>query len=95
MSTTAITPSESVAERSVERLPNGMRVAKMPNLDWYSEHFDELMAEYPGEWIAIADQRLLAHAKSPESLAQVLRTEHPGTSALIVRCSLEAWAPYK
>ena len=94
MSTVAA-PARNTRHRTVERLPNGMRIAKMPNLDWYTEHFDELMAEYSGEWLAIADQSLLAHAKSPESLAHILRTEHPGVSALIVPCSLEAWAPYK
>jgi len=33
----------------------------MSNLDWISAHAAELQAAYPGEWIAVADEQVIAH----------------------------------
>jgi hypothetical protein len=91
----AVGESDHQTQSSGVVMPGGLRVGRSPDLDWYFDHLDELIAEYPGEFVGIWKQRVLAHAKTAEQLAETLRKTYKGIPALFVRCSWEGWEPYK
>ena len=76
-------------------MPNGVRIARSPDLDWYFDHLDELIEKYPNECLAIKNQRVLAHAPTHLELADQLPEEHRKVGALIVRASWDGWESYK
>ena len=34
------------------------------DMKWAREHYSELLAQYPNQWVAIYNQRVVAHGKS-------------------------------
>ena len=55
--------------RSVERSGTATS-AHLAAMDWLTSH-PEALADYEGEWVAVADGRVLAHG---ESVAEVVRS---------------------
>jgi hypothetical protein len=69
-------------------------VTSMRNLDWFLAHFDELVERYPGEWLAIQDDEVIAHDLSAEALGKKIRAMGP-VRVFITRAHPDAWLPYK
>lgn len=66
----------------------------MPNLDWFLANFDELVAQYPGEWLAIVNQEVVGHSRSPVELGQQLRARGL-TQVFLALADADALAAYK
>jgi hypothetical protein len=64
-----LTPAEhqEIAER--------MRVFEEDTV-WVEEHYDELLAKYPEEWIAVDHKQVIAH--DPDFFALIARVPTPG-----------------
>jgi hypothetical protein len=54
-------------------------------MDWYLEHLPTLALEFPGEWLAIVDNEVVAHAATTEQLAQ--QVEALGLRRVFVACA--------
>ncbi len=39
---------------------------------WVSDHFDELIEQYGGDWIAVVGERVVAHAPTTPELREML-----------------------
>jgi hypothetical protein len=63
----------SITQESVEKATIGQSQPGRPTaLDWYLANFDRLVEEYPGEWLAIVGQEVIAHAPSTAALRKEL-----------------------
>lgn len=51
-------------------------MADETGLDWVEANFKELRATYPGEWIAVVDEQVIAHAPSGKELRELLINMH-------------------
>lgn len=67
-----------------------MKPIAFPNLDWFLANFDHLCEEYQGAWLAIVDQRVVAHAQTAGELSALIRQSGIKTP-FITRASREAW----
>lgn len=38
------------------------RTVRTTELDWFTSHFEELESQYAGQWLAIVDSKVVAHA---------------------------------
>jgi hypothetical protein len=59
-------------------------------MDWFLAHFDDLCTQYPGEWLAIKNCAVVAHAATPIALreaVQALGVKRP----FVTKASAEAW----
>ncbi len=41
--------------------------------EYLQAHYDELLAQYPDEWVAILNEQLVGHAPDPGKLCEQLR----------------------
>lgn len=69
-------PSEHVG-----RIREGWKVPREVNsLEWLSRHLSDLRARYPGQWIAVVEDEVVAASKNLADLLQQVRdsgVEHP------------------
>lgn len=49
------------------------------NSHWINEHMNELQEKHPGEFIAVDDQKIIAHGEEQDEVIEKAnkRTEHP------------------
>jgi hypothetical protein len=47
------------------------------NSDWIEEHLEELLQQYDGQWIAVANQQLIAHDPDPEVVSRQVQGYDP------------------
>jgi hypothetical protein len=67
---------------------------RLSDQDWYLANFQRLVAEYPDQWLAIRHGSVIAAARTPSELRELLRTASPQRS-LIVRADPSALMGYK
>jgi hypothetical protein len=60
---------EYLAQHSPEMLTEPVSDAEA---NWVSHHYDELWQQYPGEWIAVANERVIDHNISLVALRDAL-----------------------
>jgi Family of unknown function (DUF5678) len=53
--------------------------------DFYELHHDELLEQYPEEWVAILDQAVVAADPNPETLIATLRQRGLPTERALVQ----------
>lgn len=46
------------------------------NSKWLSSHYGELAKKYEGEWVAVLDEKVVAHSKDLKSLRESLRKKY-------------------
>ena len=89
----------SIAERlpaaSSETRPK-TRPAGIPgDHDWVLENFDNLLSQFPDQWIAVRDRQVVAHSPTAAGLREAMLTR-PGLRApLITHCIATAWDSVK
>ncbi len=49
------------------------------NSKWLSSHYCELAKKYEGEWVAVLDEKVVAHSKDLESLSESMRKKYEET----------------
>jgi uncharacterized protein DUF5678 len=87
---------EHLTDRPVDEstAPVSPKGVQFPDLDWFLANFQAIVASYPDEWLAIADQKVVAHATTPDELRRQIK--HLGIQRpLIVRSHPDAWASVK
>jgi hypothetical protein len=70
--------------------PEASSVSDSDNLNWLLANFDRLLAEYPGQYLAVEANRVIAAAESPAELRRLLDLQGV-TSPLITRAHPDAW----
>jgi DNA-binding NtrC family response regulator len=68
---------ESIREALEVRAKNPELGKPNPDSTWISEHLDELATDYPGEVVAVLDQKVVGHSAAYETLRQELAKEFP------------------
>lgn len=57
--------------RTLRRMAEPRNV-HFPELEWFLRNFDLLAQKYPGQWVAIRGEELVAHADSVAALRQLV-----------------------
>ena len=52
------------------------------DFEWYSK---AKLEKYSGEWVAIVDQKVVAHDRSEKQVFEKARKEYPGSDPLLAR----------
>jgi len=66
------------------------RKVEFPNLDWFLQNFDSLVVDYPDQWLAIVNKRVVANASTPAQLRELIKAR--GISKpFIAHASRKAW----
>lgn len=68
---------ESITEALAARAKNPELGKPNPDSVWINEHLEELMTKYPGEVVAVLDQKVVGHNASYDALDQELGKQFP------------------
>ena len=56
---------------------------------WIAEHFEELVDNYGGQYIAVVDDRVVASGTDPKELEDQVLLEHPGSVPSVLKIPKE------
>jgi hypothetical protein len=75
--------------RTLRRMAEPRNV-HFPELEWFLTNFDLLAQKYPGQWVAIRGERLVAHADSVATLRQLV-DDRGIRRPLVTQVNLDGW----
>ena len=63
---------------------------RLRNRDWLSRNLKEVQASYGGEWVAIVDEKVVAHGLTSAAVKGEVEGKYPMEEMLILRIPKEA-----
>ena len=78
----------------MQHTPTQPKPVVFRGLDWFLANFDALVREYNGQWLAISDDAVVAHADTPDELGRKI-SELGIMRPFVVRAHPDAWRSIK